>query len=121
MPRSTPSFAIARSYLWASSVSKMRVRIGRAGQPAVGEDLAFQLAGAPAGVAERQHRLRRARPAGDGAQDVEGRRQTDVVGDLDRRVGRPVVGGMQHEAASGLDRPAANTRTASARGGRRIA
>ena len=38
-----------------------QVDIGRAGQPAIGGDLAFELPGAPAGIAERHQRL--ARPA----------------------------------------------------------
>src|SRR5690606_9310140 len=43
-----------------------QLRIGRAVQPSVGLDLAFELARAPAGIAERQQGAVRALAAGDG-------------------------------------------------------
>ena len=44
-----------------------------------------------------------------------------MLANLDRRIVDAVVARMEDKAASGLDRPAAQHPTASARGGRRIA
>ena len=82
-------------------------RVGGAGQPAVGENLALELARAPAGIAERQHRAGGTGPQGDGAQDIDGCGHAHVFGDLDRRIVGAVIAGVKHEASSGLDRTAA--------------
>ena len=81
--------------------------IGLAVQPAVRLDLEFELARRPAGIAERQQRAVRPAPVGDGAQDLQRGGQADAVVDRQRRVLDEEIGGVQHEPAAGLHRPAA--------------
>ncbi len=83
-----------------------QVGIGRAVEPAVGLDLALELARRPAGVAEREDRAVGTAAGGDRLQDVDGRRKADAVLDRQRRVVDEVVGAVQHEAAPRLDRTA---------------
>ena len=64
-----------------------------------------QLAGAPAGVAEREQALARAAAAGDRLQDVEARGQRQARRRRQAAVAGP-VGGVQHEAAAVIDRAA---------------
>ncbi len=80
--------------------------IGRAVQPAIGVDLAFELARRPTGIAEREQRLVGAGALGDVAQNVDGGGEADALVDRQRALGLEVVGAVQHEAASGLDRTA---------------
>ena len=56
-----------------------QILVGRGGEPAIGLDLGIELAGAPAGIAQRQQALARAAAAGDGAQDVEAGGQRDIL------------------------------------------
>jgi hypothetical protein len=80
--------------------------VGRAVEPAVGLDLLLQLAGRPAGIAQRQEGAGRAAPAGDRPQDVERGRQAHAVGDGQRGAFREEVGRMEHEPPARLHRPA---------------
>ena len=81
--------------------------IGLAVQPAVRLDLEFELPRRPARIAERKERAVRPAAVGDGAQDLQRRRQADAVVDRERGVLEEEIGGMEHETAPGLDRPAA--------------
>ena len=101
-----PIFDIARSYLLLEVAVEQQVEVGRAVQPAVGGDLALELAGPPAGIAERQDGPVGTLAAGDGLEDVDGRRQRHALVDRQRRIGRVIVGAVQHEAAPGLHRAA---------------
>ena len=103
---SMPIFDSARSYFWSRSRSNSRSSVGRTVQPAVGLDLALELTRAPARVTERQDRPVGPLAAGDGLQDVDGGRERHAVVDRQRRIGSEIVGAVQHEAASGLDRSA---------------
>ena len=80
--------------------------IGRAMQPAVLLDFLFELAGRPAGIAEREHRAHGPIAARDRLEDVERGGQADAVVDRQRRILDEEIGRMQHEAAPGLDRAA---------------
>ena len=94
-----------RSYLRSMSASNRSSGVaGQVSQPfsAISR---FQLAGAPAGIAERHQRAARAAAGRDGAQDVDRGGQADVVGDGQRGF-HPVVVRMQHEAAAAVDRSA---------------
>src|SRR5262245_61082764 len=55
--------------------------IGRAIEPAIGVDLAFELARRPPGIAERKQRLVGAGALGDVAQDVDGGGKADALVD----------------------------------------
>src|SRR6185295_10510745 len=83
-----------------------QLRIGRAMQPAVLVDFLLELAGRPAGIAERQERAARPLAARDRLEDVERRRETDALVDRQRGVLDVEVGRMQDEAALGVDRSA---------------
>ena len=101
-----PIFDRARSYFCSRSRSNSRSgSAGQCSQPLAG-DLALELAGPPAGIAERQDRPVGPLAAGDGLQDVDGGGQRHAVVDGQRRIGGEVVGAVQHEAAPGLDRAA---------------
>ena len=78
--------------------SEHQCRIGLAMDPAVELELVLHLARAPAGIAEREQRVLRPAPLGDGAQDVERRGQRYVLGHRKGRVAALVVAAMQHEA-----------------------
>src|SRR5208282_4279036 len=64
-----------------------------------------ELAGAPAGIAQRQEALLRSAALADGAQNLERGGECDITAHHQRAV-LDVIGGMQHEAAPGLDRAA---------------
>ncbi len=80
--------------------------VGRAIEPAIGVDLAFELARRPSRIAERKQRLVRPGAFGDVAQNVDGGGETDALVDRQRALGLEIVGAVQHEAAPGLDRAA---------------
>src|SRR5437660_5987076 len=80
--------------------------IGRAMQPAVFLDFALELTGRPAGVTERQYRALRALAARDRFEDVEGGGEANAVVDRQRGILDVEIRRVQHESASGLDRPA---------------
>ena len=77
--------------------------------PAVFAQFAFQLALAPAGIAERKEPVRRPLPGGDRAQHIGGKRQRPQRAGRTRHVDRALsapVRRMQHEAALRFDRAA---------------
>src|SRR5205085_1683140 len=78
---------------------------GRTSQPAILGDLGFQLAGAPAGITERHQRVTRAAARRYGAQYIDRRGQTNIVGNGQRRF-HAVIARMQDKAAAAVDRPA---------------
>src|SRR5215831_14456853 len=77
--------------------------IGGDVDPAVGLHLLVELARSPAGISQRQQAPPRSFAATDGAEDVEGRGECQVVAD-DEAVLLDVVVGMEDEAAAFLDR-----------------
>src|SRR5690606_6411564 len=87
-------------------------RVGGNHQPGVVRQLPLQLAGAPAGVAEGDIAVPGALVAGDVEDDVLGRGDGDVRGDL--QGGLPVAGGVlvEHEAPLPLHRTAGQQRPA---------
>src|SRR6185437_3456299 len=76
-------------------------------QPAIVLDFALELAGGPAGIAQREDRVLGPAAPGDRLEDVDGGGQANAVVDLQRRILDEEIAGMQHEAATGLDRAAA--------------
>src|SRR5688572_27387540 len=84
---------------------EQQVGRGWTGEPAVLCDLVFELPGAPPRITERHQRLARPAPGANGAQDVDGRSQADVVRNRHRGFYR-IVAGMQDEAPAAIDRPA---------------
>src|SRR5487761_87647 len=74
-------------------------------QPAVRLDLGIELAGSPAGIAQRQQAAFGSAAAADGAQDFERGGERDVAAD-DQRAVLDIIGRVQHETPSGLDRTA---------------
>ncbi len=76
-------------------------------QPAIALDLGLELARRPAGIAERENGVLGAGTVGDRTQDVDGGGEADAVVDPQRRIFDIEVAGMQHEAAAGIDRAAA--------------
>ena len=93
--------AICRSWSAPNTMSSS----ARDAEPAIGLHLGVELAGAPAGIAQRQQALLRPAALADGAQNFERRGERDVAAHHQRAV-LDVIGGMQHEAAPGLDRAA---------------
>ena len=81
-------------------------RIGRAMQPAVLLDFLFQLAGRPAGIAEREDGACRPVAARDRLEDIERGGEADALVDRQRRILDEEIGRVQHEAAPGFDRTA---------------
>src|SRR5437870_12114544 len=75
-------------------------------QPAVFLDLALELPGRPTGVTERQYCALRALAARDRFEDVEGGGEANAAVNRKRGVLDVEIRRMQHEPASGLDRPA---------------
>ena len=65
------AFLSAAAHLASMSASKMSEASGIAMDPAIGLDFVFDLARSPAGIAEREQRLLRARAFRDGAQDIQ--------------------------------------------------
>ena len=108
MPRSMPIFFNAFSYLPPISVPKMSSgSAAQCSQPFPWISFS-SWPGRPAGVAERQDRARRPVAARDRLEDVERRGEADAVVDRQRRILDEEIGAVQHEAALGLDRPAAH-------------
>ncbi len=66
-------------------------------------DLVLELAGRPAGIAERQDRALGAVAARDRLEDVERRGQADALVDRQSRILDEEVARMQHETALGID------------------
>ena len=84
-------------------------RIGSNRQPGVRRELLLELAGGPAGVAERHQDVRRTFAAADRFEDVLRCREAELVAEGERRL--PVAERtVQHEAAVDLDRPAEHHR-----------
>ena len=107
MPGSMPILRSARTYF--SSTSSPKIRSGSASQ--CSQPLSWisvsSWPGRPAGVAEREDRVLGPGALRDRLEDVDGRGQADTVVDPQRRVLDEEVAGMQHEAAAGFDRAAA--------------
>ena len=80
-----PIFASARVYFESRSVTEDQVRVGWAVEPAVSLDLALELAGRPAGIAERENRAVGTVAGGDRLQDVDRCREAHAVLDRQRR------------------------------------
>ena len=101
---SMPILPRARLYLRSTSGSK--ISSGSAVQ--CSQPLAWiSLSSWPgAHPAERKQRLVRAAALGDIAQDVDGGGEAHAFVDWQRALGLEIVGAVQHEAASGLDRAA---------------
>src|ERR1043166_708074 len=98
---------LQRLYVFVLGVlAKDQVEVCVAVQPAVLVDLAFKLAGRPAGIAEREHCVQRAAAGRYGREEVERRGETHAVVDRQRRILDEKVARMQHEATARLDRPA---------------
>jgi MFS family permease len=89
--------------------------VGVAGQPDVLADLALQLAGAPAGVAQGQDRARGGRCGCPSPPAPRGWWSAPAALDVQAVLGVVVVG-VQHEAALTLDRPADQHRVVVERG-----
>src|SRR5262249_2348814 len=83
-----------------------QIKVSRAMQPAVMLDLVLELAGRPAGIAEREDRALRPVAASDRLENVERRGEADALVDRQRPVLDEEVARVQHEAALGIDRTA---------------
>lgn len=81
-------------------------RIGRPMQPAIRLDFGFQLGRRPSGIAERQKDRLRAAAVGNGAQNVQRRRQANVVVDHQGGFVQNKVGRMKYESPPGFNRAA---------------
>src|SRR5690606_34329721 len=84
---------------------EQQVEAGRTGEPAVLGDLVLELPRAPAGITQRHQRMARPVAGGDGAQDVDGGGQADLVGYRHRGFDHIVIA-VQDEAAAAIDRAA---------------
>src|SRR6185503_18867215 len=65
---------------------EQQVGVGLDGEPRILRELLLELAGLPAGVAERDEHVLRAFAAADGLEDVLGRGEADLVVDGKRRL-----------------------------------
>src|SRR6204780_845402 len=81
------------------------VFVGVDAEPAIGLQLGVELAGTPAGIAQRQQAFLRPAALADGAQNLERGGERDIAAHHQRAV-LDVIGGMQHETAPDLDRAA---------------
>ena len=106
---SMPSSRQAPAQRCSNGRSNTTLRVHRHGGPGVVLQLALELAGFPAGVAEGDERVRGALAARHGGQHVARGGDLDVVGDLVGVI--PLAAGtVQHEAAVGVHRAAAQHR-----------
>ncbi len=103
-----PIFFSARSYLPPTSVPKIKSESGRAMQPTVALDFAFELARRPAGITEREYCACRTIAARNRLENVERCSQANAVVDRQRRILDEKVGAVQHKAALGLNRTTAH-------------
>ena len=74
--------------------------------PSVAADFVFDLAGRPAGIAEREDRVLRAAAHRHRSQDVQRRGERHVFRNRQRGVGTFVIAAVEHKAAAGLHGPA---------------
>src|SRR5262245_10297745 len=96
---------LQRPLVFAAGVgAEDQIEVGRAVQPAVMLDLVLELAGRPAGIAEREDRALGTVAARDRLEDVERRGQADALVDRQRRVLDEEVARVQDEAALWIDR-----------------
>ena len=78
---------LQRLFVFAADIgTEDQLRIGGAVQPAVALNFVFELAGRPAGIAERQDRAGRSVAARDRLENVDGGGEADSVVDRQRRV-----------------------------------
>ena len=107
---SIPILRSAAAHLPSNSGSKSRFGIGVAMDPAIAAQFVFDLAGIPAGIAQRKDRPARAVAVSHRAKNFHRRRQRDVVGDGQGGVVAVIIATVENEAAAGFHGPAIEDR-----------
>ena len=102
---STPILRMARSHFDLVVPVEHDLRVGRRQEPAIALDLGVELAGVPAGIAQRQHAALGPGAGRDRAQHVDRGGEREPLVDHHRAV-LDIVRRMQDEAAARLDRAA---------------